>query len=78
MPLPARPVWVAIASVAFGLLPRWARRLYGVPGMLTAHPGTDLSAALAGRSLRSLVSLVPASLRESPTRRAALERVGAR
>jgi hypothetical protein len=46
--------------------------------MLTAHPGTDVSAAIAGRSLRRLVTLVPGSLRESPARRAALERVAGR
>jgi uncharacterized protein (DUF2236 family) len=77
MPLPARPAWAALASVAFGLLPRWARRLYVPrPGWLSANPGADLTAVLASRSLRTLVGLVPTSLRESPARRAALERVG--
>lgn len=78
MPLPARPAWAWLASVAFGLMPRWARALYGLPFTLTAHPGADLAAAVAGRSLRTAVSLVPSTIRESPARRAALERVGLR
>ena len=77
MPLPARPAWVALASIAFGLLPAWARALYGLPGLLTANPAATVGAAVAGRSLRQLVRLVPGGVRESPARRAALERVGA-
>jgi uncharacterized protein (DUF2236 family) len=33
---PARPVWTAVAAVAIGLLPRWAKQLYGLPQI----PGT--------------------------------------
>jgi uncharacterized protein (DUF2236 family) len=76
LPLPARPAWAGLAATAFGLLPRWARQLYGLPFILTAHPGTDLAAALAGRSLRTTLSLVPATVRESPARKAALRRLG--
>jgi uncharacterized protein (DUF2236 family) len=76
LPLPARPAWAGLASIAFGMLPRWARRLYGLPFVLTAHPGTDLAAAVAGRSLRSALTLVPATIRDSPARRAALQRLG--
>lgn len=75
MPLPARPPWAWLASVAFGLLPRWARARYGLPFVLTAHPGADLAAGLAGRSLRSALALVPGSLRESPARKQALARL---
>ena len=32
----ARPVWTAVAAVAIGLLPRWAKELYGLPRI----PGT--------------------------------------
>lgn len=76
MPLPARPGWATIACVAFGLLPRWARAMYGLPFTLTAHPGTDLAALLTGRSLRAVVGLVPSTIRDSPARKAAFERVG--
>jgi len=75
MPLPARPAWAWLASVAFGLLPRWARARYGLPFVLTAHPGADLAAGLAGRSLRTTLTLVPTSLRESPVRKQALARL---
>ncbi|HXV94240.1 MAG TPA: oxygenase MpaB family protein, partial [Pseudonocardia sp.] len=34
---PARPAWTAVVAVAVGLLPAWARRLYGIPRV----PGTD-------------------------------------
>lgn len=78
MPLPARPAWAGIASVAFGLLPRWARAMYGLPFTLTAHPGADLAALLTGRSLRAAIALVPGTIRDSPARKAALERVGQR
>lgn len=79
MPLPARPArpaWVGLASIAFGLLPGWARRMYG-PAALTALPGSDLVASLAGRSVRAAAHLVPLSIRESPARRAAYARLGA-
>ena len=75
LPLPARPAWAGLAAVAFGLLPRWARRLYGLPFVLTAHPGTDVAAALAGRSLRTAVALVPTTIRDSPARKSALARL---
>lgn len=77
LPLTLRPAWAVLASVAFGLLPRWARRRYGPGGWLTAHPGTDVAAALAGRGLGTLTRLVPPSVRTSPARRAAEERLAA-
>ncbi len=36
--LPGRPVWTAVAAVAIGLLPSWAKQLYGLP----QHPGHRL------------------------------------
>ncbi len=75
MPLPARPAWAGLASVAFGLLPRWARRAYGWQFALTALPGSDLAAGVAGRSLATSLRLVPGSIRASPARRAALRRL---
>ncbi|HVH21560.1 MAG TPA: oxygenase MpaB family protein [Pseudonocardia sp.] len=41
--LPARPAWSAVAAVAIGLLPRWAKQLYGLPHV----PGTDRVEQLA-------------------------------
>lgn len=75
MPLPARPAWAWLASLAFGLLPRWARRAYGWQFAITALPGSDLAAGVAGRSLATSLRLVPGSIRESPARRAALQRL---
>jgi len=55
---PARPAWTGIAALAFAMLPRWARRIYGLPGL----PTTDLSATLALRGVRSTVLAIPKSM----------------
>ncbi len=39
---PARPVWTAVAAVAIGLLPSWAKDLYGLPRV----PGTGWAVEL--------------------------------
>ena len=44
-----------IAALAFATLPRWARRMYGSPGL----PTTDLSATLALKAFRTAVSRIP-------------------
>ena len=67
---PARPAWTALASAAFALLPRWARRLYRLPGL----PTTDLAATASARLLRAGLLTVPEPLRTSPERKAALSR----
>jgi uncharacterized protein (DUF2236 family) len=67
----AKPAWAAVAGTAFALMPRWARRLYGLPGM----PTTDLAATATVRALRASLLLVPATRREAPPVRAARERV---
>ncbi|HEY0533084.1 MAG TPA: oxygenase MpaB family protein [Actinoplanes sp.] len=71
---PPRWAYTGLAATAIGLLPPWARRLYGGLGW----PATDLTAALSVRSLRLLVNTVlsrlPHQYRVSPLRRAALER----
>jgi uncharacterized protein (DUF2236 family) len=54
---PARPAWVGIAAMGFGLLPRWARRLYRMPGL----PTTDLAASIAVTVGRRALALLPAS-----------------
>lgn len=68
---PARPAWVSLMSTAAAMLPRWARRLYGLPGL----PTTDLSATVAGRVLRRSLLAVPGGRAVSPAYRAALLRV---
>lgn len=74
---PTRWAYTGVAATAVGLLPPWARRLYGGLGW----PTTDLTAALSVRSLRLLVNTVistlPRRYRVSPLRRAALERAAA-
>jgi uncharacterized protein (DUF2236 family) len=45
----------AIASLALATLPRWARRMYGLPGV----PTTDLGATLTLRTLRTATHLLP-------------------
>jgi uncharacterized protein (DUF2236 family) len=44
-----------VASIAITTLPRWARRLYGLPGL----PTTDLTTTLALRALRTAGGLLP-------------------
>ncbi|PZS04507.1 MAG: DUF2236 domain-containing protein [Pseudonocardiales bacterium] len=70
---PARPAWIGAASLGFALLPRWARRMYGLPGL----PSTDLSATLAARAVRSVLRPLPAAVREGPALRAARARLAA-
>jgi len=67
---PARAVWASAAGLAFATLPRWARRMYGSPGL----PTTDLGASLTLRSLRTASVVLPPQLRESPAYRAAKRR----
>jgi len=68
---PARAVWTSAAGLAFATLPRWARRLYGLPGL----PTTDLGASVTLRSLRLASSVLPTTLREPPAYRAAKQRM---
>ena len=69
---PARPAWVALSTAAFAMLPRWARRLYSLPGL----PTTDLAATAAGLAFRRGLLVVPAALRNGPHLKAAQQRVG--
>ncbi len=52
---PARPAWLTLAGVAVTLLPRWARRMYRLPGL----PTTDLAATGAIKALRSALLALP-------------------
>ena len=68
---PARAAWVALAGAAFAMLPRWARRLYRLPGV----PTTDAAATAAGLALRSGLLVVPERLRHGPALREAKARL---
>ncbi|TDE09449.1 oxygenase MpaB family protein [Jiangella asiatica] len=63
-----RTAWLGVATTAFALLPRWARRLYRLPGF----PTTDLAASLAVVSLRRVSNALP--VREGPIYRDAMRR----
>ncbi|MDI6099839.1 oxygenase MpaB family protein [Actinoplanes sp. NEAU-A12] len=73
---PARWAYLGIAGTAVGLLPSWARKMYGGLGW----PTTDVAAGLSVRGMRALIAGVLAALPEqyrvAPIRRAALERAG--
>ena len=68
---PARPAWSTLAVLGAVTLPRWARRLYGLPG----YGLTDTAATAAVRAFRQAALAVPARVRESPIVRSARERV---
>ncbi|BCY15064.1 oxygenase MpaB family protein [Actinoplanes sp. L3-i22] len=73
---PPRWAYLGLAGTAIGLLPPWARKLYGAPGWPTA----DLAAGLSARGLRALLAgvlaVLPPGYRISPAHRAALARAG--
>jgi uncharacterized protein (DUF2236 family) len=64
---PLKPAFPLVMFLAFATLPRWARRLYGLP----ATPFEDLWATMTLKTLHRSLRVVPAHLRYSPaTRRA--------
>jgi uncharacterized protein (DUF2236 family) len=67
---PVRPLWIGVSAYAFSLLPAWARRLYGLPGL----PTTDLTATLTARGLRAAIRLLPTNPLEGPLYREAMAR----
>jgi uncharacterized protein (DUF2236 family) len=71
---PPRWAYLGLASTAIGLLPPWARKMYGAPGWPTA----DMAAGLSARGLRALIAgilaVLPAQYRISPAHQAALAR----
>lgn len=71
---PARPAWVALAAAAGAMLPRWARRMYRLPGL----PTTDLAATAAGLAFRTGLLAVPEALRHSPHVKQAHARLASR
>lgn len=70
---PARPAWAGTAGLALAMLPRWARRLYGLPGLVP----TDPAVSVAGRALRRTLLALPPDVRHGPHYRAALDRLRA-
>lgn len=69
---PARAAWIALATTAFTMMPRWARRLYRMPGL----PTTDAAATAAGVALRAGLLVVPERLRHGPELKSARARMG--
>ncbi|MFC7528026.1 oxygenase MpaB family protein [Actinoplanes sp. GCM10030250] len=73
---PPRWAYFGIAGTAIGLLPPWARKMYGGLGW----QATDMAARLSVRSLRAMISALlttlPKEYQASPMHRAALERIG--
>jgi uncharacterized protein (DUF2236 family) len=68
--LPLKLAAPAVTGLAFATLPRWARRLYGLP----ATPVADLAATAALQALRRGTSGVPGRLLSLPAARAARAR----
>jgi hypothetical protein len=62
-----------IATTALGLLPPWARRLYGGLGLRAA----DLTASVSVRAMRAALAAVPRRYIEGPLYQAAMERAAA-
>jgi uncharacterized protein (DUF2236 family) len=59
-PQPSAPTGIALAlsslaAISFTTLPRWARRMYGLPGL----PTTDLGVTVALKVLRTASDLLP-------------------
>ena len=71
--LPARVGWTTISSLAVGLLPGWARRMYRLPPL----PGAGMATVTGMRTLRAGVRALPAQYREGPLYREAKQRAAA-
>lgn len=69
---PARPAWTMFALTGVGLLPRWARRMFALPGL----PTTDLQASISARALRTTLLAIPEAKRTNPHLAAARLRLG--
>jgi uncharacterized protein (DUF2236 family) len=71
---PVRGVSLGVSALAIGLLPAWARRLYGLPGL----PATDLVSSANALVLGRLLRTIPLDWIASPARRQAEQRLGLR
>ncbi|NUT35515.1 MAG: DUF2236 domain-containing protein [Hamadaea sp.] len=67
---PVRLAWWSFSALGVGLLPRWARRLYLLPGL----PTTDLSATASAYTLRQAMRIVPRRAFEGPIFKSAMAR----
>ena len=67
---PARPAWVGLVGLGMTMLPPWARRLYGLPGL----PSTDLLATVNGFAVRRLLGALPLVVAGNPAYAKALRR----
>ncbi|MFE3880454.1 oxygenase MpaB family protein [Kitasatospora sp. NPDC059146] len=67
---PLCPAWATLVGCAIGLLPSWARRMYGLPGW----PATDHLATMQAKLLRQTALRLPSSWREGPHLTAARRR----
>jgi uncharacterized protein (DUF2236 family) len=62
---PARPAWTAVAAVAIGMMPGWAKRIYGLPRV----PGEELTTTAGLAALRAaLLAFRRATGRPTPPR----------
>ncbi|GAA2610242.1 oxygenase MpaB family protein [Dactylosporangium fulvum] len=68
---PVRGAAFSVSALAIGMLPAWARKLYGLPGL----PGTDRLASVNARVLGSLLRTIPIEWIESPARKEAMRRL---
>ncbi len=68
---PARPAWSVLSAIAVGMLPGWARRLYG----LSDAPALDTAARLSARAIRTALLALPCRLRQAPELRDAMARL---
>jgi uncharacterized protein (DUF2236 family) len=68
--VPARLGWSLMSSLAVGLLPEWARRMYRYP----SAPGVGVATSIGMRTLRQVVQLLPERFHEGPAYRAAKQR----
>ncbi len=71
---PVRPAWAGLFGLGFALLPGWARRRYGAPGLPTTGPAATMSL----RALRATLLALPRSMREGPRYTEAKRRAAAR
>jgi len=63
-----------LSTLAFASLPRWARKMYGVPGSPVTDPVIDVAATAALRLARQSTTHIPRELLYLPAARAAHRR----
>jgi hypothetical protein len=59
MPLAVRPLWALPATAAVAILPRWARRMYGLPWLGPLHPAVRISTFGLSRAVKLLLPPPP-------------------